>query len=115
MVVIRHIPCAHWLLGKQIAWQGTECYESIGKAAAQHSGPKADDASNVSLWLSFATFPAHTGSSESGSLGAVLNVTKAGAEHAAPESGSPVIEDFTKPVKTGTRSSATANRKLVMG
>ena len=84
-------------------------------SAAQHSGPKADDASSVSLRMSFATFSAHTGSSESGSLGAVLNVTKAGAEHAAPESGSPVIEDFTKLVKTGARSSATANRKLVMG
>ena len=77
-------------------------------SAAQHSGPKADDASNVSLWLSFATFSAHTGSSESGSLGAVLNVTKASAEHAAPESGSPVIEDLSKLVKTKTRSSVTS-------
>ena len=85
------------------------------KAAAQHSGPKADDASSVSLWLSFATFPAHTGSSESGSLGRVQNVTKVGAEHAALDSGSPIVEDFTKLVKTGTGSSVTANRKLVVG
>ena len=58
--------------------------------------------------MSFATFSAHTGSSESGSFGAVLNVTKAGAEHAAPGSGSPVIEDLTKLVKTKTRSSVTS-------
>ena len=39
---------ARRFFGKRIAWQGTECYESIGKAAAQHSGPKADNASSVS-------------------------------------------------------------------
>ena len=55
-----------------------------------------------------ATFSTYTGSSESGSLGAVLNVTKAGAEHAAPESGSPVMEDLSKLVKTKTRSSVTS-------
>ena len=65
--------------------------------------------------FSFATFSAHTGSSESGSLGRVLNVTKIGAGHAALDSGSPIVEDFTKLVKTGTGSSVTANRKLVVG
>ena len=33
---------------------------------------------------------------------------RAGAEHAAPESGSPVIEDLSKLVKTKTRSSVTS-------
>ena len=37
------------------------------------------------------------------------------AEHAAPRSESPVIEELTMLVKTGAKSSATANRKLVMG
>ena len=78
-----------------------------GQAATQHSSPKVDDASSVSLWLSFATHPAHTGSSKC--------VTKAGVEHAAPESESPAIEDFAKLVKTGTGSSVTPNRKLVVG
>ena len=47
--------------------------------------------------------------------GTIRIVAKADAEHAAPSNESPVIEGLTKLVKTGTTSSATANRKLVMG
>ena len=39
-----------------------------------------------------ATFSSYTGSSESGSLGAVLNVSKAGAEHAALQASFEVID-----------------------
>ena len=39
-----------------------------------------------------ATFSSYTGSSESGSLGAVLNVTKAGAEHAALQANFEVVD-----------------------
>ena len=57
--------------------------------------------------MTFATYPAHTGFSES--------VIKADAEQAAPDSDSLAIKGLTKLVETGTSSSATANRKLVMG
>ena len=39
-----------------------------------------------------ATFSSYTDSSESGSLGAVLNVTKAGAEHAALQASFEVVD-----------------------
>ena len=84
-------------------------------STAKHSGPKADNASRISLWLSFSAFSGHTGCSESGSFGAVLNVIKVDVEHAATESGSPMIEDLANLVKTKTRSSVTANQELVLG
>jgi len=77
-------------------------------SAIQHPSPTADDVSSVSLWLPFPTFSAHTGFSKGVSFGTILNVTKAVAEHAAPESGSPVMEDLSKLVKTKTRSSVTS-------
>ena len=39
----------------------------------------------MSLWLSFSAFSGHTGCLESGSFGAILNVMKVDAEHAATE------------------------------
>ena len=39
-----------------------------------------------------ATFPSYTGSSESGTLGAVLNVTKAGAEHATLQASFQMVD-----------------------